>query len=73
METYILFSVLKRFNSTVALHKKPSTPVGMCCITTSRPLLCVCVCRVVLVESAFNPLEPDKKKDSLVQQASSSK
>ncbi|KAM9334135.1 cilia and flagella-associated protein 47-like [Symphorus nematophorus] len=27
--------------------------------------------RVVLVESPFNPLEPDKKEDSLVQQASS--
>ncbi|XP_070711754.1 cilia- and flagella-associated protein 47-like [Pempheris klunzingeri] len=27
--------------------------------------------RVVLVESPFNPLEPEKKKDSLVQQASS--
>ncbi|XP_051283893.1 cilia- and flagella-associated protein 47-like isoform X2 [Dicentrarchus labrax] len=26
--------------------------------------------RVVLVESAFNPLEPEKKKDSLLQQAS---
>nr|XP_019960026.1 PREDICTED: cilia- and flagella-associated protein 47 isoform X1 [Paralichthys olivaceus] len=27
--------------------------------------------RVVLVESTFNPLEPEKKKDSLIQQASS--
>ncbi|KAM6957968.1 LOW QUALITY PROTEIN: cilia and flagella-associated protein 47-like [Tautogolabrus adspersus] len=38
---------------------------------TTNPFSNEAMFRVVLVESPFNPLEPEKKRDSLVQQASS--